>query len=180
MTEPTRRAKRIIFIGALNEHKRIESFYRTIPLIFARTPIEEFWIVGSGKDYSVIQALEAQYPGKITHIPFLERDRCLALMSESLFGYTPAMWGSWGFIGDCWAVGTPVIVTSNHYNFNDDVDAIVATDDEIVSRLNELIQKPAAYQRIAENARKRFLADHSAIGISAKFIEVCRCVLQSA
>lgn len=178
MTDRTRKAKRIIFIGALDEHKRIKIFLKTMPLIFAHTPIEEFWVVGSGRDFPVIHALEAQYPGRIIHHPFLERDRCLALISESLFGYSPARWGAWGFIGDCWAVGTPVIVTSNHYNFNDDVDAIVAEDDMIVPRLNAIMQQPEAYRRIAENGRKRFLDDHSARGISDKFIEVCRCVLQ--
>jgi glycosyltransferase involved in cell wall biosynthesis len=180
MTEWTRKAKRTVFIGALDEHKRIESFSQTIPLIFAHTPIEEFWVVGSGRYYPVIQALEAQYPGRILHRPFLERDQCLALISESLFGYSPAKWGSWGFIGDCWAVGTPVIVTSNHYNFNDNIDAIVAADDTIVPRLNAVIQQADTYRHIAENGRKRFLDDHSARGISAKFIEVCRSVLQPA
>jgi len=178
MKEQADKANRVIFIGAFNKHKRIDSFARIIPMIFAHTPIEEFWVVGSGKDQPVIQALQGQYPGRIIHHAFLERSRCLELISESLFGYSPARWGSWGFIGDCWAVGTPVIVTSNHYNFND--DAIVADDDSIVPRLNRVMQQADRYKRLAENGRKRYLNDHSALGISAKFIEVFRCVLQKA
>jgi glycosyltransferase involved in cell wall biosynthesis len=172
-----KKANRIVFIGALDKHKNIESFMSTIPALLGHTPIEEFWIVGMGPHLPVIHALQELCPGRVRHIPVLSRVECLELISESLFGYSPASWGSWGFIGDCWAMGTPLVVTTNHYCFHDAVDAIVTTKEKIVVRVNEAISNEAFYSHIQTQGRLRYVEKHCAGSVGAQYLKVCETVL---
>jgi glycosyltransferase involved in cell wall biosynthesis len=145
-----------VHIGALTEHKNIAEFKETLPLLLNRTPIEKFYFVGSGKDLYIINDLKLKYPGQVVHIPNLIRHEALELIANSYFGYSSAKNGAWGFIEDCWAMRTPIIVTTNHYKFKNKTDSLVTTKDKIEDAVNSLFRDHYLYKKLQEGGYQRF------------------------
>jgi len=170
---------RAIFIGALNSHKNLNELLITIPKLLEQSPLKEFCVVGVGQDLGVIEQLKASYPGSIRHFQSLSREECLKLIRDSFFSYSPATWGGWGFIGDSWAMGTPVVVTHNHYRFFDDVDSVVTSPEEIVNRVKSLYENETEYERVREGGHKRFLENHTAEAVGSRFLEICTLAIRS-
>ena len=169
----TRVRGRAIFIGAFDSHKNMSELLSTIPQLLQETPLKEFCVVSTGQDLSVIEQLKASYPDSIKHFQSLNREECLKLIRDSFFSYSPATRGGWGFIGDSWAMGTPVVVTHNHYGFLDDVDSVVTSPEEIVNRVKELYQNETEFERVRDGGHKRFLENHTAEAVGSRFLEIC-------
>ncbi len=171
---PTERIKdRAVFIGAFEPHKNLDELLVTIPEILEKTPLQEFCIVGTGQDLGVIEQLKISYPDSITHIRSLSRKQCLKLIRDSFFAYSPATRGGWGFIGDSWAMQTPIIVTHNHYGFNDNIDSVVAAPQDIANRVKSLYENESEFERVRIGGFKRYAENHSAEAVGARFLEIC-------
>ena len=171
--EAKRVKDRAVFIGALVPHKNLSELLVTIPELLKKTPLKEFCFVGTGRDLAIIEQLKASYPDSIRHFQSLSREECLELIRDSFFSYSPATWGGWGFIGDSWAMGTPVVVTHNHYGFCDDVDSVVTVPQEIVNRVKSLYENKPEFERVREGGYKRFLEHHTAEAVGSRFFEIC-------
>lgn len=169
---------RVVFIGAFDAHKNLSELLITIPELIKNTPVNEFFIVGTGHDEIIINQLKTRYPDFIKHIPSLSRKECLELIKTSFFSYSPATRGGWGFIGDSWAMKTPIVVTHNHYGFNDSIDSIVTTPKEISERINSLYKDHNKYLNLIEGGYKRFSDNHSANAVGKSFLEVCNIALE--
>lgn len=170
---------RAIFIGSFDRHKNLKELEKTLPLLFEFTPLKEFWIVGEGDDLDVVSNLKALYPEKIRHIKSLSRNECLELIRDSYFTYSPATRGGWGFIGDSWAMKTPVLVTHNHYDFRDGIDSIVANPGEIVEKVNELYRDNTLYDKILNAAFTRYTENYTAESVGQKYHNICMSVLNN-
>ncbi len=170
---------RAVFIGAFVPHKNLNEFLDTIPELLKKTPLKEFCFVGTGQDLAVIEKLKASYPESIQHYQSLSREECLKLIRDSFFSYSPATWGGWGFIGDSWAMGTPVVVTHNHYGFCDDIDSVVTVPQEIVNRVNSLYENESEFEKVGAGGHKRYLENHTANAVGARFLEICSGVTTS-
>jgi glycosyltransferase involved in cell wall biosynthesis len=170
---------RAIFIGSFDPHKNLKELEKTLPLLFEFTPLQEFWIVGEGDDLDVINNLKSLYPEKINHITSLSRNECLELIQESYLTYSPATRGGWGFIGDSWAMKTPVLVTHNHYDFRDGIDSIVTNPIEMVERVNELYRDNAMYNKILTEAFTRYTENYTAESVGQKYHNICKSVLNN-
>lgn len=162
-----------VFIGAFDRHKNLQELRISIPAILEKTPTERFYFVGTGVDFAVIEELQARFPSRVVHVSSLPREECLTLIRESFFSYSPATRGGWGFIGDSWAVGTPLLVTHDHYGFRDGIDSIVTTADKIWQHVNELYQDPLRYERLASGGLNRYLSSHTSDAVGRKFLDVC-------
>lgn len=171
--ETKRRKDRAVFIGAFEAHKNLHELLVTIPELFLKTPLKEFCIVGSGSDLGVIEQLKASYPDSITHIQSLDREECLKLIRDSFFAYSPATRGGWGFIGDAWAMQTPIVVTHNHYGFCDNVDSVVTAPQDIVNRVKSLYENESEFERVQKGGFQRYVENHSAEAVGARFLEIC-------
>ncbi|MDG2091637.1 MAG: glycosyltransferase [SAR86 cluster bacterium] len=171
--ETKRRKDRAVFIGAFESHKNIPELLVTIPELLQKTPLKEFCFVGGGSDLGVIEQLKASYPDSITHIQSLSREECLKLIRDSFFAYSPATRGGWGFVGDSWAMQTPIILTHNHYGFCDDIDSVVATPQDIANRVNSLYKNESEFDRVRMGGYKRYVENHAADAIGARFLEIC-------
>jgi len=169
--------KRGVFIGSFDSHKNLNEFLQTLPLLFKNTPLQEFWIVGTGDNLDIINKLKFLYPDKIKHIKSLSRNECLELIRNSYFSYSPALRGGWGFIGDSWAMRTPVVVTHNHYNFHDGVDSILTSPDLIVDRVNLLYSDVNLYNKILKGGFNRYMNNHTAESVGEHFRVICRSVI---
>jgi len=109
-------AGRGIYCGSLYDFKNTLEFEVTIPMLLDQTRTKEFVIVGGGapRHVALVRRLQKKYRERIRFEPNgLPRSKALELISSSDYGYTPARKGGWGFILDCWAVGTPLVMTHN-------------------------------------------------------------------
>jgi len=170
----TKRIKdRAVFVGAFEPHKNLHELLVTIPELLQKTPLKEFCFVGTGRDLGVIEQLKASYPDSITHIQSLGREECLKLIRDSFFAYSPATRGGWGFIGDAWAMQTPIVVTHNHYRFCDNVDSVVTAPQDIVNRVKSLYENESEFERVQKGGFQRYVENHSAEAVGARFLEIC-------
>ena len=168
---------RAIFIGSFDRHKNLKELNETLPLLFQYTPLQEFWIVGDGEDLDVVNNLKSIYPNKIRHISSLSRAECLELVRDSYFTYSPAIRGGWGFIGDSWAMKTPVLVTHNHYDFRDGIDSIVTSPSKIVDRVIELYKDDILFNKISNGAYDRYVENYTAESVGLRYHNICMSVL---
>jgi glycosyltransferase involved in cell wall biosynthesis len=167
-----------VFIGSFDRHKNLVEFLETIPLILQNTNIDKFYIIGDGEDLFVVNNLKKLYPTKIIHIKSLDRENCLKFIKSAFFSYSPAIRGGWGFIGDSWAVGTPLVVTHNHYDFNDGDDSIVADKSNIAERINQL-HDSTYYKSISSGGFSRYKNEHSAVSVGQKYLNICLDLISS-
>ena len=177
--EAKRIKDRAVFIGAFEPHKNLHELLVTIPELLQKTPLKEFCFVGAGQDLGVIEQLKASYPESIRHFQSLSREECLKLIRDSFFSYSPATRGGWGFIGDSWAMGMPVVVTHNHYGFCDDIDSVVTSPQEIVNRVKSLYENELEYERVRAGGYKRFLEHHTAEAVGSRFLEISSLAVRS-
>lgn len=175
--DSNRSSNRAVFIGSFDRHKNLGELEVTLPLLFQQTPLEEFWIVGLGEDADVVNRLKASFPNQIRHITSLTRGECLELIRDSFFSYSPAKRGGWGFIGDSWAMRTPVVVTHNHYEFHDGVDSIVTNPNKIVDRVNELYLDNQLFSKVSNGGYIRYAQNYTAESVGDKFHNICMSVL---
>ncbi len=170
---------RAIFIGAFDPHKNLKEFLKTIPRLINESPLEEFIIVGSGEYINVIEKLKERFPESIKYYKSLSRENCLELIKSSYFTYSPATRGGWGFIGDSWAMGIPVVVTHNHYGFQDEIDSIVTSPDEIVRRINSLYEDKKKYNQIKDGGHERYLKNHTSDAVGKSFLSICNSAISA-
>jgi glycosyltransferase involved in cell wall biosynthesis len=176
--EKFRKENRGIFIGALDPHKNISEFNETLPKIFKQSKIDQFLVVGQGKDIFIIKELQRKYPNRLLHIPNVARKEALEIIAKSYFAYVPAKYGAWGFIGDCWAMKTPIITTTNHYNFINRKDSIVCQKENIGFVIDSLQKDIHGYTKLQNYGYKRFHNFHHAFKIGEKYIEIFKSILK--
>jgi glycosyltransferase involved in cell wall biosynthesis len=147
---PSSKSKyRGVYVGSLNPFKNTQEFELSIPRILDATPTKEFVIVGPGSHAKIAKDLQKRTNGSVRYIRELPRNEALQLIASSYFAYTPVKKGGWGFIGDCWTVGTPVIMTHNDYYVTNKMNALVANDiNDLIHNINRLYNEPALYERL--------------------------------
>lgn len=178
-TEMKKNRNRIVFAGAFDKHKNLKEFKITIPLLLKNTPINQVYIVGTGEDLKIIEDLKAKYPDNIYHINSLNRNDCLNLISKSYFSYSPAIRGGWGFIGDSFALKTPVIFSHNHYGFKNNIDSIFIIPEEIDKTVNKIYNDKFLYEKISSSGYERFIKNHTSEAVGQRFIKICKEAIQN-
>lgn len=166
-----------IFIGALTRHKNISEFNFTLPRIFNETPTKEFYIIGSGEYKNRISSLMKKYPDKIKYIPSIERDKALELIASSYYAYAPMKWGGWGFIGDCWAVKTPIIATNNDYELVNNDDSLITSPENIVDIINKLYGDDQLYGKIQNGGFERYDKYHTAEAVGKEYFNIAKTLV---
>lgn len=168
---------RIIYVGSISKWKNSIEFKKTIPILLSKTPIREIVIIGPILQKGILEPLLNQYEN-IHYHPTLPRNDTLKLIKESFLSYTPVKIGGWGFIGDSWGVKTPLVVTHNHYYFNDGIDSMVVVDlNKIHETVNELYNRPVLYKNIQEEGWRRYLNNHSAESVGQRLFEILQVVV---
>jgi glycosyltransferase involved in cell wall biosynthesis len=152
-TSPCSREKyRGVYIGSLFPFKNTQEFARTLPRILQETHTREFIVVGPGPHSSIVKKLEQETGGAVKYIRELSREKALELIASSHYAYTPVVRGGWGFIGDCWSMKTPIVMTHNDDYVIDRENALVAeNEEELVKNINILYDNPELVKRLQEN-----------------------------
>ncbi len=162
-----------IYVGLLSDSKNSTEFAKAIPQILENTPTKEFIFVGGGDDLYIIKQLQRRYGQKIKHIISLPRKNALKLIGSSYYSFTPVISGGLGFIGDSWAVKTPLIVTHNEYALNDRQDALIADNlDKVHHYVNELYQNRQLYETLQRESYRRYLKNHTAEAVGEKYYQI--------
>jgi glycosyltransferase involved in cell wall biosynthesis len=174
---PSKIRHRAVYVGSLYPFKNTQEFRWTLPRILKETQTKEFIVVGPGPHARIIKKLQRSTHGAVKYIQQLPRDEALSLIASSFYGYTPVKRGGWGFIGDCWSTKTPVILTHNDDYVTDDVNALVAgDDDELIQKINRLYEAPELFEKLqkeghneSEKRRSEIVSD-KLYGILAEVI----------
>ncbi len=157
-----RESKRGIYAGLLVPFKNTQEFEWVLPLILKKTPTKEFVVIGTGTHSVIIQKLKQQFGDAIKYIPSLPRSEVIEMVSGSYYAFTPVAKGGWGFMGDCWATETPLIMLNNVF-MSKELDSCVARNGEdLVQKINQLYEDPLFYlklQKVGSDAYSKRTAD---------------------
>ena len=152
-----RENNRGVYIGSLSPLKNTQEFENTLPLILEKTKTKQFVVVGPGSHVPIIKKLGERYSDSISYISQLSRTDALKLISSSYYAYTPVRTGGWGFIGDCWSMKTPIVMTHNDNYVTDTENALVAKDEnDLVVKINRLFEDVELYQELQINGYKEY------------------------
>jgi len=145
----SRKHSRGVYIGSLYPFKNTQEFEWTLPRILRETPTKEFVVVGPGPHAKMVKHLNRITSGSVKYIQELPRIDALRLIASSYYAYTPVARGGWGFIGDCWSVRTPIVMSHNDNYVMNEVNAMVAENyDSLIHNINRLYDEPELYKRL--------------------------------
>ena len=147
-----------VYLGSLSTSKNTQEFESTIPRIFKETPTQEFIVVGPGPQAKNIKKLCDRIGNRLKYVEELPRETALRLIAESYYGYTPVVTGGWGFIGDCWSMKTPVVMTHNDEYVIRNTNALVAENEkDLILNINRLFDDPDLFRRLQQNGFQEHL-----------------------
>ena len=146
-----------LYIGSLSQVKNTQEFELTLPVILRETETKQFIIVGLGPHIPIIKKLKEQYGQRIIHINHLIRDEALKLISSCYYAYSPVITGGWGFVGDCWSMKTPIIMTHNDHYVINNKNALVANDiNDLIKNINLLYKQQDLYETLQKNGYEEY------------------------
>lgn len=152
-----RENNRGVYIGSLTPFKNTQEFEQTLPLILEKTKTTQFIVAGPGPHASIIKKLKERYGEAISYVNQLPRTEALKLISSSYYAYTPVKIGGWGFIGDCWSMKTPIVMTHNDNYVTNNINALVARDEnDLVVNINRLLEDAQLHQKLQTNGYEEY------------------------
>lgn len=168
------RRNTFVFAGSLTGLTINSSFFEMLNFLLLKFPHYQCDIIGDGIKRPQIEEFAKDYSNRIRLHGQLKRDDVLKIIGNSKYAILATREGGWGFIGECFALGTPIIVSSNHYRFNLNIDSFVFRD--IETDMSILLNAIGQYDSNSQASRNRYLQDHSKNAVSRKlnqyFLEV--------
>ena len=166
-----------VYAGAFSRRKGTDRLTDLLPALLQQTPTRRVALVGAGRT-GVVRQLVRRFGDRIIYRPGLPRREVLVLLSRAAYGISPARCGGWGLIGDCWAVGTPVVVLASDYDLTDGVDALVGGDVAgVVARVQALYAQPGLAPQLAAAGYRRYRRCHSAAAVGRRYEAVLAAAL---
>jgi glycosyltransferase involved in cell wall biosynthesis len=169
---------RAVYVGGFSKFKNTEEFRKTIPIVMTKTATKEFVLVGSG-DIEVIEALKKRYGSTVKHVVHMSRKQALELLTSCAYGYTPVKKGGWGFIGECWATKTPLVMTHSEYCAQNLIDSVVVSPEQIDTGISLILNDTGFCKNLQENGYGHYLREHSAAAVGRRLIDVFESVSDS-
>ena len=173
-----RKRERGVYVGSLYPFKNTQEFEKTLPRILKETNTREFFVVGPGPHAKIIKRLQKENRNAIEYVRELSRTDALSLIASSYYAYTPVVKGGWGFIGDCWSMRTPIVMTSNDgYVVNNENALVAVNKNRLIENINRLYNEAELFEKLQRNgfneseSRKAEVVSNSLYGILAKTIE---------
>jgi glycosyltransferase involved in cell wall biosynthesis len=156
------------FVGALEAYKNVEGLAAAWRVVAARLPGPGLVIVGSGSQQAVVDALVADFPGRVEHHAWLEPDA----VSEVLDAATVLVLPSWPeglgrVIIESFARGRAVVATDGGGIpdlVTDEVEGLLvppADTDALAAALERVLGDPELAGRMGLAARARYGDWHS-------------------
>jgi len=168
-----------IFAGSFTSITINEKFVKAISFLLNNKLLDKIVIVGDGpKKYIIENLIEKFGKDKIEYLGQIERLEVLDLIKKSKIALNTTHEGGWGFIGECFAVGTLLLYTRNHYLFNHNYDSFhlnftLSDRDD----LNDILSNEELYHKLQENMICRYNNEHSAKSIGSKYFDLIKTTL---
>lgn len=160
-----------IFAGSLITITINDNFVKAVSYLLNNSVVEKVIVIGDGPQRPVIDELIYQYGSdKIVYLGQMDRIDVLDLIKKSKLALNTTYEGGWGFIGECFALGTLLLYTRNHYLFNHKKDSyLLKFDQNNLQELISLIENESCYATLQEYMIQRFHHEHSAKAIAGKY-----------
>jgi glycosyltransferase involved in cell wall biosynthesis len=167
----------MIYVGSLIRDKLCERWSVSVEQIFDKTPVERFQIIGDGPFRHVVESLKARFGNRIEHVVSLPRSEALERLLTACFAYTEAIYG-WGFIGDCWATGTPLLAPNSTYGLVRNYDALMPMSvEQMLKDINRLYVDDKLYQALSANGLRRYQSNHTSSIVAAHYDSALRSIV---
>lgn len=178
IANPPSRVKNLMtYVGSLIRDKNCSKWNESVGFIFDRTPVERFLVIGDGPFKGVVDSLQKKYGSRIEHITSLPRVEALEVLRSSYLGYTEAKYG-WGFIGDCWATGTPLLAPNSTYGLVRNIDSLAPQNiDEMIVDINKLYREEGFHALLSQNGIKRYQHWHTADVVAQHYVAAIRTLI---
>lgn len=138
----------VAFVGALEAYKNVEGLAAAWRLVADRVPATRLAIVGSGSQQSVVDALVAEFPGRVEHHEWLEPEAVSELFDAATVLVLPS-----------WPEGLGRVIIESFARGR----AVVATDGggipDLVTHGVEGLLVPPANSKALASALEQVLAD---------------------
>lgn len=172
--EPVRLPNSGIYIGSLAGFKNAAELVKAIPLLLEKTPTTIFTVVGPGEYAPAIKALVTKYPQALRYIESVPLSEAERLIRSADYAYTPVTDCGLGFIGVCWAGGTPLVTTHDLEGFlNPGVDVLVANGYQDLPRaVSSLLADVDMKSSLSEAGKARFRSDYSREATGRRYLDV--------
>ncbi len=157
------RKNQIIFAGSLIKITINKYFISAVEKILNSDIVEQVVIIGYGPLRKKLEKISKKHYGRIKILGSQERSVTLREIKNSRLALLTTNTGGWGFIGECFALGTPILYRFNHYNFNPNYDSIFfdPKNDDCIINLNEILSSTEKYEKIQLNMRERYMRNHT-------------------
>jgi glycosyltransferase involved in cell wall biosynthesis len=163
-----------IFAGSLTSITINENFIKSVSYLLDNNIIEKILIIGDGPKKYIIDQLIDQYSiDKIEYLGQMNRIDVLDLIKKSKIALNTTYEGGWGFIGECFAVGTLLLFTRNHYRFKTSIDSFhLKLNDENLIQLKNIISNENVYSEMQSNMIERYQNNHTSSSIAKKYRQI--------
>lgn len=177
---PSKKKYRGIYVGSLYPFKNTQEFERTLPRILKETYTKEFIVVGPGPHAKIIKKLQKETHSAVKYIQELPREEALYLIASSYYAYTPVVKGGWGFIGDCWSMKTPIILTHNDNYVTSNMNALVAENENALAQnIKLLYEEPELFKKLQRNGCKESKRRNAEV-VSNKLYTIFKKTIENA
>lgn len=168
------RLDQAIFAGSLINITINRQFLESVQSLIENKIVNKVVIVGQGPLKYKLEDLESRYPGKIILMGTLPRKKALQEIGQSKLAILTTVNGGWGFIGECFALGTPLLYVYNHYSFNHLIDSFKFSynTEEGVRELFGLISNDKKYRELQSNMMQRYISKHSSQSVALKVSDI--------
>ena len=163
-----------IYIGSLAGFKNAAELVKAIPIILEQSNTSRFTVVGPGSYADEIKKLVEQYPQRLFYKESVSRDEAMQMIREAGYGFTPVKDCGLGFIGDCWASGTPLVALHDLDSYlKDTVDTLIVRDvGDLSAEIDQLISSNEMYIEYAHNGMRRYNQNYTANAIGEKYLSL--------
>ena len=160
----------LIFAGELTKWTIKVEMITALDKALSNGLIDKVHFVGYGDKKYLIDGLKSKYKEEVIIHGSLPRQKVLELIKKAKYGLQPATLGGWGFMGECLALGTPLItLKSNRYKLSDGVNVILLEELSNLSKaLSYYNTNDKAYRCLQENGLVHYRLNHTA-EITGKF-----------
>jgi len=167
----------MIYVGSLTRHKNCAVWLKTVPLLFEKTPLKRFTVVGRGAEMPVVDALRKRFGKRIHHIPGVTRVEALQRISAAWFAYTESSTG-WGFLCDAWSTHTPVLCPRSTFCIVPGWSGLMPRDDpSLVASVRRLYEDPSYYEGLQDGGAMRYRSEHTAEVVGRQYLQIFREVV---
>ena len=160
---PDKKENSLIFAGNFSKWTIKDECLIELASILEKKIVDKIHFVGYGVLLYKIEKLKELFGDRIIIHGSLPRNEVLELIAKVKYGIQAATLGGWGFMGECLALKTPLIILdSNKYRLRDAENAIIIKNfGEMHNQISYYNNHPEKYKLLQENGHLAYKQNHT-------------------